>query len=51
MGEWKYRSILLDLSISWRMVSFKHWPLYPQRKSPPHPLDMDLDRTQNRFER
>jgi hypothetical protein len=38
MGEWRYRSIILDLGTRWRIVAyFTPRPLYPPRKEPPVP--------------
>jgi hypothetical protein len=43
MVEWMYRSTFLDPGISWRwVVTFTPQPLYPQGKSPHHPLDRRL---------
>jgi hypothetical protein len=49
MGEWMYRSTLLDLGTSWRwVVRFTSLPLYPRGKSLRHPLDMRLSGHRNR---
>jgi hypothetical protein len=43
---------ILDLGTRWRsVVSFTPRPLYPQEKSPWHPLDRKLGRPQSRSER
>jgi hypothetical protein len=43
IGEWRYRTTVLDLGTRWRwVVSFRHRLLYSQRKSPRHLLDRRL---------
>jgi hypothetical protein len=40
MGEWRYSSIILDLSTRWRrVVSLTPLQLYPPGKEPPVPVD------------
>jgi hypothetical protein len=40
---------IIDLGTRWRwVVSFTPWPLYPQGKSPPYPLDRRLSGPQSR---
>jgi hypothetical protein len=44
MGEWRYSSIILDLSTRWRwVVIFTPRPLYLRGKSPRHPLHSPND--------
>jgi hypothetical protein len=52
MGEWRYSSTIIDLSIRWRWVfSFTPRPLYPRGKRPRYPLDRRLAGPQSRSER
>jgi hypothetical protein len=52
MGEWMYRSLILDLGTSWRwVVSFTPRLLYPRGKSPRYPLDRRLGGPQSRSRR
>jgi hypothetical protein len=49
MGEWRYRSAILDLGSRWRrVVTFTPLPFYPQGKSPWYPLDGRLGGPQSR---
>jgi hypothetical protein len=49
MGEWRYRSTILDLDIRWRrVVSFTPLPLYPKGTSSRYPLDRRLLGPQSR---
>jgi hypothetical protein len=50
MWEWRYSSIILDLSTRWRFViNFMPWPLYLQEKKSLYPLDSRLDGSRNLF--
>jgi hypothetical protein len=47
MGEWSYRSTILDLSTILRwVVSFTPLLLYPWGKNPQYPMDRRLGRPQ-----
>jgi hypothetical protein len=49
MGEWRYSSTILDLSVRWRwLVSFTPQPLYPRGNSPRYSLDRNLGEPQSR---
>jgi hypothetical protein len=49
LGEWGIAPPILDLGTRWRwVVSFTPRPLYPQGKSPCHPLDRKLGGSQSR---
>jgi hypothetical protein len=52
MGEYRYRSTILDLGTRWKwMISFTPRPLYSQGKSPLYPLDRRLGGSQSRYGR
>jgi hypothetical protein len=49
MGDWRYSSAILDLSIRWKwMINFTPLPLYPPGKSSRYPSDRRLFRLQSR---
>jgi hypothetical protein len=48
MGEWRYRTTILDLGTRWRwMVSFTPLPFYTQGRSPTYPLCRRLGGSQS----